>query len=273
MCPEGSAVPEARSAPAKAKSPTAGYILCDSAESMSSSEAAQCSVCGSAATKRCGMCRERRYCGEECQKSDWREHKLVCHEGLAVPQAIRERYDEQRALNQEFRPDTKGLLRLHDGRKGIDSIQWQFMKLERPESLEALRLCGCFTEPRAVWNAKFAAAEIRSLLEMARQRFIKNGPDADTEYFSGAVVLSEASGKPGATNIMTNEGDAKEVALIRRELSVDSQIALKRLGIQMGLKFLVSKVTKSGNEAICQLDMSKVMRHCVTLMVASVDSV
>ena len=71
---------------------------------------------------------------------------------------------------------------------------------------------------------------------------------------------------------MTNEGDAKEVALIRRELSVDSQIALKRLGIQMGLKFLVSKVTKSGNEAICQLDMSKVMRHCVTLMVASVDS-
>ncbi len=253
----------------EANSPSARDILCDFPEAMSSSEAARrCAVCGSAATKRCGKCRQRRYCGQECQTADWKQHKTVCHEGLAVPEAIRERNDEQRALNQRFPDFTKGLLRLHDGRMGIDSIQWQFMRLERPETVEYLRRCGCFTQPRSVWNALLADAEIGSLLEMARKWFIKNGPDADTEYFSGAVVMSQASGKPGALNLMTDEGEAKEVAQIKRELSVDTQLALEQLGIQMGVKFLVSKVTKSGDEAISELDTSKVMRHCITLVVA-----
>ena len=57
----------------------------------SESEREICGTCGSdrlkasagggggpAALMRCGRCRRARYCSQECQKADWREHKKIC---------------------------------------------------------------------------------------------------------------------------------------------------------------------------------------------------
>ncbi|CAE8602612.1 unnamed protein product [Polarella glacialis] len=47
-----------------------------------------CSFCGAAfAHKRCGSCRSVAYCSVECQKSDWKEHKLACFKPGKVPTA------------------------------------------------------------------------------------------------------------------------------------------------------------------------------------------
>ncbi|EIN07038.1 hypothetical protein PUNSTDRAFT_104486 [Punctularia strigosozonata HHB-11173 SS5] len=37
-----------------------------------------CIVCGKQTLKECSRCRSAKYCGPECQKSHWREHKPVC---------------------------------------------------------------------------------------------------------------------------------------------------------------------------------------------------
>eukprot|EP01102_Stenamoeba_stenopodia_P022920 TRINITY_DN9731_c0_g1_i1.p1 TRINITY_DN9731_c0_g1~~TRINITY_DN9731_c0_g1_i1.p1 ORF type:complete len:332 (+),score=63.75 TRINITY_DN9731_c0_g1_i1:42-998(+) len=37
-------------------------------------------VCGAAGKKVCGGCKQQRYCSIECQKQDWTNHKLHCHE-------------------------------------------------------------------------------------------------------------------------------------------------------------------------------------------------
>jgi len=37
-----------------------------------------CSVCSSVAKKTCSACESVYYCGVDCQKQDWREHKMVC---------------------------------------------------------------------------------------------------------------------------------------------------------------------------------------------------
>eukprot|EP00438_Fugacium_kawagutii_P022500 Skav233630 [mRNA] locus=scaffold492:79556:80362:- [translate_table: standard] len=37
-----------------------------------------CNVCGEAASKICSQCRCRHYCGQKCQRQDWRNHKQYC---------------------------------------------------------------------------------------------------------------------------------------------------------------------------------------------------
>ena len=41
----------------------------------------KCSYCGtqSDAVKKCSRCGEAQYCGQDCQRKHWKEHKLVCH--------------------------------------------------------------------------------------------------------------------------------------------------------------------------------------------------
>ena len=42
-----------------------------------------CQTCGKDATKRCSQCHQVVYCGRECQKLDWRQHKKRC--GVVPP--------------------------------------------------------------------------------------------------------------------------------------------------------------------------------------------
>lgn len=50
----------------------------------SSSIIDQCSYCNKIYNNKkqklqvCGKCRQVKYCGKECQKSDWKKHKLEC---------------------------------------------------------------------------------------------------------------------------------------------------------------------------------------------------
>jgi hypothetical protein len=46
-----------------------------------------CSVCGKrqGKLKRCSLCHVTCYCSAECQKKDWKEHKLVCGSKLNIP--------------------------------------------------------------------------------------------------------------------------------------------------------------------------------------------
>ncbi|TBU39347.1 hypothetical protein BD309DRAFT_1083464 [Dichomitus squalens] len=37
-----------------------------------------CAVCGKRATSRCAGCQSIAYCGSECQRSDWPDHKITC---------------------------------------------------------------------------------------------------------------------------------------------------------------------------------------------------
>jgi hypothetical protein len=37
-----------------------------------------CVMCSKPATQRCAQCGSQIYCGKQCQKSDWRVHKLLC---------------------------------------------------------------------------------------------------------------------------------------------------------------------------------------------------
>ena len=37
-----------------------------------------CEACGRPGTLRCGACKAARYCSAACQKTAWREHKIVC---------------------------------------------------------------------------------------------------------------------------------------------------------------------------------------------------
>jgi hypothetical protein len=46
--------------------------------------ARRCRSCGQPGDKRCGVCRMSRYCSAACQRSDWKEHKLVCMPCTAV---------------------------------------------------------------------------------------------------------------------------------------------------------------------------------------------
>jgi len=53
------------------------FLEVEDEESDSSSR--KCANCGATeATKLCGRCKRQRYCSVECQKSDWKEHKLRC---------------------------------------------------------------------------------------------------------------------------------------------------------------------------------------------------
>ena len=38
----------------------------------------RCAICEKYTRKKCGQCLEAYYCGRQCQKLDWREHKLCC---------------------------------------------------------------------------------------------------------------------------------------------------------------------------------------------------
>ena len=44
---------------------------------------APCRHCGSPGVRRCGRCKEARYCSAACQRSDWPSHKATC--GSAAP--------------------------------------------------------------------------------------------------------------------------------------------------------------------------------------------
>jgi hypothetical protein len=46
-----------------------------------------CLVCGKAAEKKCGRCREVAFCTKACQTSAWPSHKLVCSPNVAVRQS------------------------------------------------------------------------------------------------------------------------------------------------------------------------------------------
>ncbi|KAI0841904.1 hypothetical protein F5Y06DRAFT_163077 [Hypoxylon sp. FL0890] len=39
----------------------------------------QCAVCWKEGGSPCSTCKSCHYCSEECQKSDWKSHKLLCH--------------------------------------------------------------------------------------------------------------------------------------------------------------------------------------------------
>eukprot|EP00435_Cladocopium_sp_Y103_P069923 s412_g34.t1 len=55
----------------------------------------ECNVCGAAATKICSQCRCRHYCGQKCQRQDWRSHKQYC--AKSTP---REKSEEIEALKK-----------------------------------------------------------------------------------------------------------------------------------------------------------------------------
>jgi len=42
----------------------------------------KCKICGSAGLFNCAKCHYATYCGKECQKIDWRTHKIMCSETL-----------------------------------------------------------------------------------------------------------------------------------------------------------------------------------------------
>ena len=39
-----------------------------------------CFTCSQRAPKKCGICKKARYCSIECQRSNWKFHKLICKE-------------------------------------------------------------------------------------------------------------------------------------------------------------------------------------------------
>ena len=43
-----------------------------------------CAGCGEPATKRCARCKEVWYCGSECQRKHWKEHKSECRTAKAT---------------------------------------------------------------------------------------------------------------------------------------------------------------------------------------------
>lgn len=60
----------------------------DAAEAPEKPSAAQtrCAACGAVGVKtRCGACRGPSYCGADCQRAHWKEHKLRCAKTTAAP--------------------------------------------------------------------------------------------------------------------------------------------------------------------------------------------
>lgn len=47
--------------------------------------------------KRCSACREVKYCGAQCQQSDWAAHKRVCRPCVAAPAPAPEAREKQKA--------------------------------------------------------------------------------------------------------------------------------------------------------------------------------
>lgn len=56
--------------------PAKDFVL---APEVSTSGFFPCSSCGVAASDKCGSCRGAVYCSRECQRRDWKVHKLVCN--------------------------------------------------------------------------------------------------------------------------------------------------------------------------------------------------
>jgi hypothetical protein len=59
---------------ANAAAAALGYAIVE----CSKKKATYVCVCGKTATSVCAKCHLVTYCGEECQRQDWREHKKVC---------------------------------------------------------------------------------------------------------------------------------------------------------------------------------------------------
>jgi len=55
--------------------------------------AASCSQCGKRAHKWCGGCKKLRYCGVECQKADWNDHKTNCDKCFVCDNAAVSEFD------------------------------------------------------------------------------------------------------------------------------------------------------------------------------------
>ena len=45
---------------------------------MAARENSKCDFCGKGSTLQCSRCKRQHYCGRECQKQDWRVHKICC---------------------------------------------------------------------------------------------------------------------------------------------------------------------------------------------------
>ena len=88
-----------------------------------------CNVCGEAATKICSQCKCRQYCGQKCQRQDWKSHKQYCSKSLPG------RSDEINALkklwlgpreDEKSQNDWKGFLQEAGGpngeTEGVDGV-------------------------------------------------------------------------------------------------------------------------------------------------------
>lgn len=47
----------------------------------------KCAKCGKPATSTCSKCMGARYCGRDCQKGDWKNHRKVCQPPSATPKS------------------------------------------------------------------------------------------------------------------------------------------------------------------------------------------
>lgn len=58
-----------------------GEDLCRALQALSGvKELKKCAYCNkTAATKRCGSCKQVYYCGQPCQSNDWAKHKKSCN--------------------------------------------------------------------------------------------------------------------------------------------------------------------------------------------------
>jgi hypothetical protein len=45
-----------------------------------------CDACGGAGSAVCSVCRQARYCGRECQRAHWEQHKLHCAQSMQSQQ-------------------------------------------------------------------------------------------------------------------------------------------------------------------------------------------
>lgn len=66
-------------------------------------ECKKCALCDNVAQHICGKCRAAYYCGKECQREDYNQHKLLCKE-VKSEREVMER-EERKLRSQRFMPE------------------------------------------------------------------------------------------------------------------------------------------------------------------------